>query len=164
MKLRKTPPTRGLVAVVWHGLFGAFISGVRGWCGDYVRLALRGDQIDRVVGRYLIPGFACLVVWLVGDYLVVVMSQKLKEEPRRHQQQSDVQEKLADEYLAASITSKNDPVWCDVAGHNERIDPDDDGSSRVENKAELLHGFIFLPNVNVDASADEKTPTQQTNE
>ena len=26
MKLRKTPPTRGLVAVVWHALFGFFIS------------------------------------------------------------------------------------------------------------------------------------------
>ena len=26
MKLLKTPPTRGLVAVVWHALFGFFIS------------------------------------------------------------------------------------------------------------------------------------------
>ena len=25
MKLRKTPPTRGLVSVVWHALFGFFI-------------------------------------------------------------------------------------------------------------------------------------------
>lgn len=134
MKPRKTPPTRGLVAVVWHALFGSFISGVRGWCGDYMRLALRGDLIDRVVGRYLIPGFVCLAVWLIGDYLVVVISQKLKEEPRQHQHQPDVQEKLTDEYLAARVTPENDLVWRDVAGQNERVDPDDDGSSKVENK------------------------------
>ena len=147
MKPRKTLPTRGLVAVVWHDLFGSFILGVRGWCGDYVRLARRGDLIDRVVGRYLIPVFVCLATWLVGDHLVVVISQKLKEKPRQHQQQSDVQEKLADEYLAARVAPQNDLVRGDVTGQNECVDPDDDGASEVEDKAELLHGFIFLPNV-----------------
>jgi hypothetical protein len=130
----------GSSPVRWRVLFGSFISGVSGWCGDYMRLALRGDLIDRVVGRYLIPGFVCLAAWLVGDYLVVVVSQQLEEKPRQHQQQSDVQEKLTDEYLTARVTSENDLVWRDVARQNERIDPNDDGSSEVENKAELLHG------------------------
>lgn len=110
-----------------------------------MRLALRGDLIDRVVGRYLIPWFVCLTFWLVGYYLVIIIGQKLQEESRQHQQQSDVQEKLTDEYLAARVASEDYLVWRDVAGQDERVDPDDDGSGEVENKAELLHG-CFLPN------------------
>ena len=139
-----------------HALFDSLICGFKGWWGDYWRLAVRGDLIDRIVGRYLIPGFVCCAVWLVGDYLLVVIGDKLEQESSENEKQTDVQEKLTNEYFAAGVPTKNYLVGRDVAGEHERVDPDDDSSSEVENKAELLHVLIFLSNAQGEAQPPTK--------
>ena len=72
----------------------SLIRGVRSWGGDYWRLTREGDLIDRVVGGFLIPVFVCLAVWLVGDYLTVVVSQELEQKAHQNEQQSYVQEEF----------------------------------------------------------------------
>ena len=125
----------------------SLIRGVRSWCGDYWRLTREGDLIDRVVGGFLIPVFVCLAVWLVGDYLTVVVSQELEQKAHQNEQQSYVQEEFIDDNLTARVAAQDYLIGSNVAGQDEGVYPDNYGSCEVEYKSEFFHVLNSLPYV-----------------
>jgi hypothetical protein len=128
---------------VW---FCRLFLGFKGWIGDYMRLAIRGDLIDRFVGRYLLPCFICLSVYFLGDYLIGVVGQKLKKEAGHDQQQSYMQEELTNDNFAASISPQNNFIGGDVTGEDKRIYPDYYGPNKGKYEAKFFHNSILLQN------------------
>jgi len=110
---RVTQERTELSSSAWLGFL---ISGITGWIRDYMRLAARGDCIDRVVGRYLIPFFVCLVVYFFGKYFVCAVSQQLEKEPDYEEQQSYMEKKFTDNYFITSIAAQNNSIRPNVTG------------------------------------------------